>query len=63
MDDPDELRAKAAHYRELALYITDARARSGAIELSRQYERQAGELEAAQASGSPARMTGDSNGG
>ena len=46
MDDPDELRARAAHYRELAAYITDSRARAGILELATQYERQAAEMDA-----------------
>jgi hypothetical protein len=45
VDDPEELRAKAAHYRELAAQITDAQARAGIIELARQYEQQAAEME------------------
>ncbi len=46
MDDPAELRARAAHYRELAAQITDARAQAGIIELARQSEQQATEIEA-----------------
>jgi hypothetical protein len=41
MDNPGELRARAAHYRDLAAQITDARARAGIIELARQYEQHA----------------------
>jgi hypothetical protein len=46
MDDPDELRARAAHYRELAAQVTDAQARAGIIELARQHERQGAAMEA-----------------
>jgi hypothetical protein len=62
MDGPEVLRRRAAHYRDLARYITDARARSGAIELARQCEQQAEELDAAQASRPQARPAGDSDG-
>jgi hypothetical protein len=46
VNDPEELRAKAAHYRELAAQVTDAQARAGIIELARQYEQQAAEIKA-----------------
>lgn len=46
MGDPAELRARAAHYRELAAQITDARTKTGIMELARQYEEQAAEIEA-----------------
>jgi hypothetical protein len=46
MDDPDDLRAKAEHYRELAQYVTDARAQAGIKQLAEQYEARAIEREA-----------------
>ena len=46
MDDPDELLARDAHYRELAAYITDSCARAGILKLATQYDRQAAETEA-----------------
>jgi hypothetical protein len=45
MVDSEEFRARAAHYRDLAVFITDSRARAGIIELARQYERHADEIQ------------------
>lgn len=46
MDDPNELRARAAHLRELVRRITDAPARCGILELAERYEAVAAELDA-----------------
>jgi hypothetical protein len=47
MNDPNELRARAAHFRELVRYITDAPARRGILELAERYEAMAADLDAA----------------
>lgn len=45
-EDPKALRARAAHFRELVAYITDAPARRGILELAERYEALAAELDA-----------------
>jgi hypothetical protein len=46
MDDPSELRAKAAHYRWLAWQMTDQRAREAAEEIAAKLDQRAALMEA-----------------
>jgi hypothetical protein len=41
--DPEQLRQRALHFRQIANQIRDDRARAAALELAREYEQQAAE--------------------